>query len=78
MNRFVSRFTFEATEPEENFTLQLLHASDLEGGVDAIERAPNFAAIANFFATDAELEDNTLILSAGDNYLSRSLLLCCR
>jgi 2',3'-cyclic-nucleotide 2'-phosphodiesterase (5'-nucleotidase family) len=53
-----------------DFTLQLLHASDLEGGVDAIERAPNFAAITNFFANDADLADNTLILSAGDNYLS--------
>ncbi|MEO1523318.1 MAG: bifunctional metallophosphatase/5'-nucleotidase, partial [Cyanobacteria bacterium J06633_2] len=54
----------------ENFTLQLLHASDLEGGVEAIERAPNFAAIANFFSTETEFADNTLILSAGDNYLS--------
>lgn len=49
-----------------NFTLQILHASDLEGGVDAIDRAANFAAITD------KLEDqfaNTLILSAGDNYL---------
>ncbi len=48
------------------FTLQLLHASDLEGGVDAIERAPNFAAIID------GLEDeyaNTIILAAGDNYI---------
>ncbi|MEO0949187.1 MAG: hypothetical protein AAFY11_13800, partial [Cyanobacteria bacterium J06641_5] len=50
------------------FQLQLLHASDLEGGVDAIERAPNFTAIANAFQ-DA-LPENTLTLSAGDNYLS--------
>ena len=50
------------------FQLQLLHASDLEGGVDAIERAPNFTAIANAFQ-DA-LPDNTITLSAGDNYLS--------
>ena len=48
------------------FTLQLLHASDLEGGVDAIGRAPKFAAITD------KLEDtyaNTVILSAGDNYI---------
>ena len=49
-----------------NFTLQILHASDLEGGVDAIGRAPNFAAIMD------NLEDtfeNTVIISSGDNYL---------
>ena len=48
------------------FTLQILHASDLEGGVHAIEDAPKFAAIVDV------LEDqfpNTVILSAGDNYL---------
>jgi 2',3'-cyclic-nucleotide 2'-phosphodiesterase (5'-nucleotidase family) len=47
------------------FTLQLLHASDLEGGVEAIENAPNFAAIADYF------DDRypTLTISAGDNYI---------
>jgi len=50
----------------DNFTLQILHASDLEGGVDAISRAPNFAALTNNFEDQFE---NTLILSAGDNYL---------
>ncbi|MEB3360184.1 MAG: 5'-nucleotidase C-terminal domain-containing protein [Synechococcales bacterium] len=46
--------------------IQILHASDLEGGVDAIQNAPNFAAIVD------RLEDefaNTIILSAGDNYI---------
>ena len=61
----VGRFTIES-EPE-TFTLQLLHASDLEGGVDAISAAPNFAAIVSAF--EAELE-NTIVLSAGDNYIS--------
>ncbi len=49
-----------------SFELQILHASDLEGGVDAIDSAPNFAAIID------NLEDespNTIILSAGDNYI---------
>lgn len=55
-------------EAPDTFTLQLLHASDLEGGVEAIEDAPNFAAIAEAF--EAEYADNTLILSAGDNFLS--------
>ncbi|GAW37113.1 hypothetical protein RA2_04188 [Roseovarius sp. A-2] len=29
------------------YTLQLLHANDLEGGVEALENAPNFAAIVD-------------------------------
>ncbi len=48
------------------FTLQILHASDLEGGVDAIGRAPNFAALVDAFEDDFA---NTLLLSAGDNFL---------
>jgi 2',3'-cyclic-nucleotide 2'-phosphodiesterase (5'-nucleotidase family) len=48
------------------FTLQMLHASDLEGGVDAIENAPRFAAIVD--AVEDEVP-NTIIISAGDNYL---------
>ena len=57
---------FEINVPAPNFTLQLLHASDLEGGVEAIGNAPNFAAIMD------ALEDsvpNTVRLSAGDNYI---------
>ncbi|MEO1652003.1 MAG: alkaline phosphatase D family protein, partial [Bacteroidota bacterium] len=52
--------------PSVDFSLQLLHASDLEGGVEAISNAPNFAAI-----TDAleERVDNTVIISGGDNYI---------
>ncbi len=56
-----------------SFQLQLLHASDLEGGVDAIQNAPNFAAIANYFETTFTPDDGntggTLIISAGDNYI---------
>jgi 2',3'-cyclic-nucleotide 2'-phosphodiesterase (5'-nucleotidase family) len=51
--------------------LQLLHASDLEGGVDAIENAPNFAAVAAALEADAADSGYTSItVSAGDNYLS--------
>ena len=53
------------------FKLQILHASDLEGGIDAIGLAPNFAAIEA--ALEAEAEDQgfaSITLSAGDNYLS--------
>lgn len=52
------------------FQLQLLHASDLEGGVEAIQNAPNFAAIANFFERTFDPDfGGTLIVSAGDNYI---------
>ncbi|GIW85918.1 MAG: hypothetical protein KatS3mg108_0242 [Isosphaeraceae bacterium] len=58
----------EPLEPRQllSYTLQILHASDLEGGVDAIARAANFAAIVD------ALEDsypNSITLSAGDNYI---------
>ncbi len=55
-----------AASTGDAFTLQVLHASDLEGGVDAIDRAPNFAAIVDYF--DSAM-GNTLILSAGDNVI---------
>jgi 2',3'-cyclic-nucleotide 2'-phosphodiesterase (5'-nucleotidase family) len=48
------------------FLLQVLHASDLEGGVNAITDAPAFAAIVD------RLEDeyaNTVTISSGDNYI---------
>ncbi len=56
----------EMADDPDNFTLQILHASDLEGGVDAIGRAANFAAIVDL------LEDeyaNSITVSAGDNYI---------
>ncbi len=56
--------TIAQTSP--SYTLQLLHASDLEGGVDAIDAAPNFAAIMDRLEDDYT---NTIILSAGDNYI---------
>ncbi len=50
--------------------LQILHASDLEGGVDAIGRAANFAAIVEALEDDAaEAGVPSLLLSAGDNYI---------
>ena len=48
------------------FKLQILHSSDMESGLSAVNDAPNFAAISD------KLEDeypNTLILSSGDNTL---------
>ncbi|MDW8177974.1 MAG: 5'-nucleotidase C-terminal domain-containing protein [Gloeomargarita sp. SKYBB_i_bin120] len=62
------------------FTLQLLHASDLEGTVRAIPNVDRFTALIDFFANDPTLvpsgtvvrplSRNTLILSSGDNYLA--------
>ena len=51
---------------EEKYTLQILHASDLEGGVEAIDSAANFAAIVDKFENEY---DNSITLSAGDNYI---------
>ncbi len=50
----------------DTFTLQILHASDFEAGVEAVTRAPNFAAIVD------ALEDtfsNSITLSSGDNFI---------
>ncbi|MFZ1416067.1 MAG: bifunctional metallophosphatase/5'-nucleotidase [Defluviicoccus sp.] len=51
------------------YTLQLLHASDLEGSVDAIGKAPNFAALVDKLE-DAAGIDASVTISAGDNYIS--------
>ncbi|NEQ50756.1 MAG: T9SS type A sorting domain-containing protein, partial [Leptolyngbya sp. SIO3F4] len=48
------------------FRLHLLHASDLEGGVAAVDRAPNFAAIVEAFQ---DAFSGTVTISAGDNYI---------
>ncbi len=47
-------------------TLQLLHASDLEGNAGAVENAPNFATIVGALRPQA---DATLVISAGDNFI---------
>jgi alkaline phosphatase len=50
--------------------LQILHASDLEGGVNAIADAPNFAAVVEALEADAASADTpSILLSAGDNYI---------
>ena len=53
-------------DAQAQFELQLLHASDLEGGTSAIEDAPRFSAVVEALrSTNA----NTLVLSSGDNYI---------
>ncbi len=50
-----------------NFTLQLLHHADFEGNTNAIEDAPELAALFDFF--DDTYVGNTLKLSGGDNWI---------
>jgi 5'-nucleotidase / UDP-sugar diphosphatase len=59
-------------------TLQILHASDFEAGIPAIDDAIGFSAIlqgfrtndvADPFKTSATALANTLTLSSGDNYI---------
>ncbi len=54
------------SQNEESFTLQLLHAADMEGGIEALENAPRFSSVLN--ALKAEVE-NTVIIGAGDSYI---------
>jgi uncharacterized protein YjiK/2',3'-cyclic-nucleotide 2'-phosphodiesterase (5'-nucleotidase family) len=54
------------------YTLQILHASDFEAGLKAIDRAPRFAAIVD------KLEDaytNSITLASGDNYIPSPFLI---
>ena len=47
-------------------TLQLLHAADMEGGIEALENAPRFSSVLN--ALKDEVTD-TVIIGAGDSYI---------
>lgn len=51
-------------------TVQILHASDLEGGVQAIADAPRFAAVVQGLENAAAGAGiPSILLSAGDNYI---------
>ena len=50
-----------------HFTLQLLHISDMESNLNAIEDAPRISSMINIFKS--KFPKNTLLLSSGDNYL---------
>ena len=47
-------------------TLQLLHAADMEGGIEALENAPRFSSVLNALKSEVE---NTVIIGAGDSYI---------
>lgn len=48
------------------FELQLLHASDFEAGIPALNDAVNFSTVINALRDDYT---NTVLLTSGDNYL---------
>lgn len=63
---------FKKVFPEsETFTLQLLHSSDFEAGLEALEDAPRFSAVLNTLKDDYP---NTVIVSSGDNYIPSPFL----
>ena len=49
------------------FTLQLLHAGDMDGSTGALANVENFSAILDGFRR--QYPDNTLVLSSGDNFI---------
>ncbi|GAB6844584.1 hypothetical protein JCM2811A_35860 [Methylorubrum rhodinum] len=58
---------YEVDLPETTpYRLQILHASDFEAGLDAVDRAGNFAAIVDYLE---DTEANSITLSSGDNFL---------
>ena len=54
------------SQNKDGFTLQLLHAADMEGGIEALENAPRFSSVLNALKTEVE---NTVIIGAGDSYI---------
>ena len=52
---------------EKRFTLQLLHAADMDSSVGALDNVENFSAILDGFR--ARFPNNTLVVSSGDNYI---------
>ena len=59
-------FSQNEEAPVSKTTLQLLHAADMEGGIEALENASRFSSVLN--ALKAEVE-NTVIIGAGDSYI---------
>ena len=55
------------SKTEADFTLQLLHASDMDSSTGALSNVENFSAILEGFRR--EYPDNTIVLSSGDNYV---------
>ena len=56
-----------AAAPKPRFTLQLLHAADMDGTAGALTNVENFSAFLDGFRK--QFPYNTLVLSSGDNYI---------
>ena len=63
---FAPVFSENGAETNVSLTLQLLHAADMEGDIEALDNAPRFSSVLN--ALKAEFE-NTVIIGAGDSYI---------
>ena len=51
-----------------NFTLQLLHFSDIDGNdASILENVENFSALVNSFKNNPTYGSSTLLVSSGDN-----------
>jgi 2',3'-cyclic-nucleotide 2'-phosphodiesterase (5'-nucleotidase family) len=53
--------------PETAYTLQVLHVSDMDSGGDLVNNSKGLSALVQKFR--AELPNNTVFLSSGDNYI---------
>lgn len=53
--------------PTPSFVLQLLHASDMESGAEAIEDAPRFSAVLD--SLRSKYPEQTLTLASGDTWI---------
>ena len=74
VSKTVSVFETSIVAPKSTFQLQILHASDFEGGIAAVDDAVRFSAIVNKFKNESAYKANTLILSSGDNYIPGAFL----
>ena len=52
---------------DADFTMQLLHAADMDGASGALDNVDQFSALVEQFRS--EYQNNTLVLSSGDNYI---------
>ena len=68
---FLTLLCFQGVCQAKPFTLQLLHFSDWEGGIDSVDNVVNFAALVDYME---DTHKNSILISAGDNYLSGPLL----
>ena len=64
-------FVGEILAADGAYTLQILHASDLEGSVAAVDDAPNFAAIIDRLE---DAQENSITISSGDNWIPSPFL----